>query len=377
MNKILIVAGELSGDLHAARLFIQLKERYPHLELFSAAGDKTAQHSTQIFNLVNIAAMGIVEIIKYLPAYCRAFSTIEKFVSREKPKAVILVDFPDFNLRLARKLKHLSSQTKVIYYISPQVWAWRKNRIQIIKRWVDRMLVIFRFEEDFYRAAGVPAAFVGNPLLEAVKISSDYGRLQSEYATNLPITLMPGSREKVVRRHLPIFLKAAELIAKETNNARFFIIKPPHLNVKLYRPSIDKTSLPIQLIEEHTYDYIKLSKLALVSSGTATVETGILGTPFCIIYRMNPLSFFLLKPMLHTPYAGMINILFGKKVIEEFIQNRARPGLIAGYCLKLLKDPAGIREIEKNLSSLRSLLGEREWNQRTAVDILAQTLALE
>lgn len=376
MDKLLIVAGEHSGDIYAAHLYTQLKEACPHLALFSAAGEKTARHATQIVNLVNRAAMGIVEVVKYLPAYFRAFSRIEAFIAQEKPRAVILVDFPDFNLRLAQKVRRLSPGTRVIYYISPQVWAWRKNRIGIIKKYVDRMLVLFKFEEDFYRDNGIQASFVGHPLFDIVKTSPRYEELLKEYEAYTPITLMPGSREKVIRRHFPLFLKAAGLIAGSVKNAYFFIIKPPHVRESLYEPYLRKTPVAGIIVSEHHYDYIRASRFALVSSGTATIETAIVGTPFCIIYAMNPLSFFLLKTMVRVPYAGMINILYGKKVVEEFIQTDARAEPIALHCLQSLGDPSRIQDMQKTLQSVRTLLGESEWSAPRAARIIAEALAL-
>jgi len=376
MDKLLIVAGEHSGDMHAAHLYAQLKEACPHLAFYSAAGEKTAQHATQIVNLVNSAAMGIVEVAKYLPAYFRAFSAIETFIAHERPRAAILVDFPDFNLRLARKVKSLSPGTKVIYYISPQVWAWRKNRVAIIRKYVDRMLVLFKFEEDFYRDCGVQASFVGHPLLEIVKTSPRYDQLLKEYETSTPITLMPGSREKVIRRHLPLFLDVAGRIYGSVKNAHFFIVKPPQVRESLYCSHLKKMPLPSTIVSEDRYDYMRASRFALVSSGTATIETAMLGTPFCIIYAMNPFSFFLLKKMVHAPYAGMINILYGKKVVEEFIQTDARAEPIARHCLQLLGDPSRIREMQKTLQGVRTLLGEQEWSAHSAVRIITETLAL-
>lgn len=362
MHKLLIVAGEPSGDLHASSLLRHIANRTKNITLYSAAGDKTACYSQQVCNLVHRASMGLVEVVKQIPFYFQALAKIERFVKQERPSAVILVDFPDFNLRLAQIIKRTSPQTLVIYYISPQVWAWRMKRVLTIQKYVDRMLVIFKFEEEFYRKHNIPTTFVGHPLLETVGVSSEYEQVRKQYETAIPVALMPGSRIKVIKQHLPVFLEAAAMIHKNIPGTVFFLIKPPNISEDVYMPFLKKYALPIRIISDYTYDYIKVSRFALVSSGTATVEVGILGTPFAILYKMHPLSFFLLKRMVHTDYIGMINIIFKKKVAEEFIQDRCTPENVAGYCINVLQQEQIWEEQKEALAQTRVLL---EGSERT------------
>jgi len=366
MPKVLIVAGEPSGDLHAAHIFQHIKEQRPDIDLYSAAGTRTARYSAQIYDLVRIAAMGLIEIIRYLPAYFQASGIIESFIRKENPALVILVDFPDFNLRLAQRIKRFSPGTKIIYYISPQVWAWRKSRIKIIQRYVDAMLVIFKFEEDFYRSHGVTVFFVGHPLLETVRTTRKADALRAEFAQRTPITLMPGSRFKVVQKHLPLFLDCARRIARRVPQAHFFIIKPAHLETAVYEPYLKGFSAPYTIVSENPYDHIAASSFALVSSGTATIEVGIVGTPFVILYCMNPVSFRILRTLVRTPYIGMINIIFQKKIVAEFIQQQNNPQAIADFCVQELNDPAALAAFRDTLRQTRTLLGEKEYSSSAA-----------
>lgn len=368
MSKILIVAGEASGDLHAAHVFRHIKNQRPDITLYSAAGSHTAQYSTQIYDLVQIAAMGLIEIIRYLPLYFKASGIIESFIQKEKPALVILVDFPDFNLRLAQRIKKASPSTTIVYYISPQVWAWRKNRIKIIKRYVDAMLVIFKFEEAFYRSHGVTAFFVGHPFLETVYTTDKKEALRSEFATRTPIALMPGSRLKVIQKHLPLFLDCAQRIRQKIPTAHFFIIKPSHLKETVYADYLKNFAAPYSIVSKNQYDYIAASSFALVSSGTATIEVGILGTPFVILYCLNRISFWILRLLVRTPYIGMINIIFQKKIVEEFIQQQDYPQGIADFCIAKLKDPADLEKLRATLRGTRALLGEKEYSSSAAAN---------
>lgn len=228
------------------------------------------------------------------------------------------------------------------------------------------MLVIFKFEEDFYRLHGVTAFFVGHPLLETVRTTQKRDHLRTEFAQRTPIALMPGSRVKVIQKHLPIFLDCAQRIAQQLPRVHFFIIKPVHIDQTMYDPYIRNFSAPYSIISENSYDYIAASSFALVSSGTATIEVGILGTPFIIMYAMNPVSFWILRALVRTPYIGMINIIFQKKIVAEFIQQQNNVQAIADFCIQKLKDPAGLTAFRDCLRQTRDLLGEKEYSSSAA-----------
>ncbi|MBC8436297.1 MAG: lipid-A-disaccharide synthase, partial [Candidatus Omnitrophica bacterium] len=285
-----------------------------------------------------------------------------------KPDAVILVDFSGFNLRLAREI---NNSVPVIYYISPQVWASRRGRLKSIKKYISRMIVLFKFEEKFYKKYGVEVDCVGHPLLDIVKPSMGKKELLDSLKfkdSRTTIALLPGSRKSEVENILPLMLKSAKVIRRKLlGSAQFLIAKSPQVKWDIYNRLIIKAGkLDLKIVEGKTYDCLNAADFALVASGTATLETLIMQKPFVIIYRLSLLNYLLYLPQVKIPYIGMVNILAGKKIVPEFIQFGATPQKIAKETLRILKDPARLEQMQKELARAKASLGEPGASLRAA-----------
>lgn len=360
IKNILIVAGEASGDLFASELIKAMKEIYPCARFFGLGGKNMKREGVNLyFDIVELAVVGFFEVLKNLNKFKTIFKGIIAQVDRAKPDLAILVDYPGFNLRLAGELK--KRDVPIVYYISPQVWAWGEKRIETIKRCVDRMVVFFKFEEELYKKHAIAVSFVGHPLLDLVKPQIAKKELFNRLGLNLSkpaLSLLPGSREKEVKTLLPIMLDAANLIYKKTPNSQFLILKAPTVKEEIFSRILSRYYLPIYTVSNITYDALAASDFALVASGTATLETMILGIPMVILYKVSFLSWLYLKMLIKIPYIGMVNIIAGSKIIPEFIQYQANPKKIASYIENALTNPEKLDKIKKLLSCVKENLGE-------------------
>ena len=327
MKKIVIVAGDTSGDIYGGLLAKQLKQKYRGVEIDSFAGGQLAQHSQQIVNLLNHSVSGLVEVISSLKDIFAIFNQAYEHIEKVKPDLVILIDFPDFNLRLAKKI---NKKYPVFYYVSPQVWAWREKRVNLIKNFIDKMIVIFKFEQEFYQNKNINALYFGHPLLEIIKNPP-----LSE--TKNIISFLPGSRINELKKHLPTMIETKKLLQKELPGYAFRIIKPKSLKLEVYQ----QFSAGMDIIE-HSYSSLAESKFIIASSGTATVEIAILEIPYLIIYKVNPLTWQILKRLVNTEFVGMVNILSGQGIVDELLQNQANPKKIAKVTFDYLKMRADI-----------------------------------
>jgi lipid-A-disaccharide synthase len=367
IKTIFIVAGEASGDLHGAHLARALKRLNPQIRLCGAGGKLMQNSGVEIFyNFVDLAVVGFFEVLKNLGKFKAIFKFLCQRLDEVKPDAVILVDYPGFNLRFAREVK--KRNIKLIYYISPQVWAWGRNRIDLIKELVNKMIVIFKFEEELYKSHGVNAVFAGHPLLDIVKPSAAKPELCKKL--NLSpnkkiIALLPGSREVEVRRHLPIFLETCKILNKKIANLQFVVSKSPALSENLFLLYLAPCTLHLAPIT-NSYDCIELADFVLVASGTATLETAILGKPMAIIYKTSFFTWLIAKPQIKIPYLGLVNVVAGEKIVPEFIQYDARPRKIAQKVINLLNLPESREEIKANLIKVRENLGEPGAAERAA-----------
>ncbi len=350
MKKIVIVAGDKSADLYGGLLCKRLKEKFSELELFSFGGPHLAAYCNQKIDLLAHSVSGIFEIITSLPDIHNTFNKTFNFINEIKPDLIILMDFPDFNLRLAKKI---NKKFPILYYISPQVWAWRKKRIETIKKYIEKMIVIFKFEEDFYKKEGVNVLYFGHPLLEIIE--------KKEVKPKKLISLLPGSRKTEISKNLPVMLKAKEIIESRITDYSFRIIKPLHIEKSFYDRFLPKIDLV-----DHSYQAIQESKFIIAASGTATVEVAILGIPYLIIYKVNPLTFWILKRMVDTKFIGMVNILSSKRIIEELIQKDATPLNIAQKTLQYLSDDAKYQDLKNSLEGIKERLSPRGATQKTA-----------
>jgi len=370
-KKILIVCGEASGDLNAANLATSLKKINPEIQILAVGGPLLRQAGTQIFyDIKGISVIGIVDALKKLPKFLALKKLVLQRIQTEKPNAIILVDFSGFNLRLA---KAINKTIPVIYYVSPQVWASRQGRIESIKKYVHRMIVLFKFEEEFYKKHGIEVDFVGHPLLDTIKPSAKKSETLAQFgldSSKTIIALLPGSRNAEIKNILPVMLKSAKLINRNLGNAQFLIAKSPQVNLEIYNRLIHGTNLNIKIIEGKTYDCLNVADFALVASGTATLETAVLEKPFVIIYKMSYLNYFLYRPQVKVPFVGIVNIIAGKRIIPEFVQFNAKAGKIAAQVLKTLKDPAEMNHIKAELKQLSSSLGAPGASLRAAQIIL-------
>jgi len=367
-KNILIVAGEISSDLHAASLIKELKKLNPEIRFFGLGGKTMLGEKVDlIYNLTDLATVGFWDVMKNFVKFRRIFKKTLDFIQKRKPHLAILVDYPGFNLRLAKELK--KRNIPVIYYISPQVWAWGKSRIKKIKDTVELMLVLFKFEEQFYKKYNINAIFVGHPLLDRVKPSlskDDFLKRFSLPPTKYTVSLLAGSRINEVKMHLPIMLKTASLIYEKLKEVKFLILKPYGLDDKLYQRYLLRYKIPLYLISDATYDGLSISDFALVCAGTATLETALLNIPMAIIYKLSFINWLILRPLIKVPYIGMVNIIRGKKIIPEFIQFKAKPKNIAQYIIETISDEEKIKRIKDSLLETRAYLGQPQASLRAA-----------
>jgi lipid-A-disaccharide synthase len=373
--KILIVCGEASGDLHGSALVRAVKELAPSADFFGAGGPKLKAEGVElIYDLTSIAVIGFFEVLKNLATFKRVFHTILEETRKRRPDLAVLIDYPGFNLALAKELRKLG--IPVIYYISPQVWAWGRNRVKAIKRDVDKMLVILPFEKAFYERHGLTVTFVGHPALDSVKPSmtkSAFCAAAGLDAGKLTIALLPGSREKEIRSLLPVMLKACAIIRSymSPDAVQFLVLRSPSVPEPVFAEQLrTNPDLPVKMVAGLTYDGIASSDFCLVCSGTATLETGIIGTPMVILYKVHPLTWLYMRLLIRIPFVGLVNIVKGKKVAEEFIQLNCVPWGIADSVLPVIKDRERLAELRQELAGIRKELGAPGASRRAAEEVV-------
>lgn len=360
-KKILIVAGEASSDLHAANLIKDIKTVMPPVEFFGLGGPRMQKEGAHLYaNIVDLAVVGFVDVLRNIRKFKIIFEQLLRETDKLNPDLAILIDYPGFNLRLAAELK--KRNIPVVYYISPQIWAWGKGRIHLIKKLVKRMIVVFKFEEKLYRKEGVPVDFVGHPFLDIPKPNS---RLNVP-ADKTTFALLPGSREGEVKLILPIMLECAKLILKKIPDSQFLILRSSTVKKELFDKILVNYKLPVYIFSDNTYEGLASCDFAMVASGSATLESAILEKPFVIIYRVSPLNWLFLRAIIQLPYIGLVNIIAGRKIIEEFIQFRAQPKRIADYIIEILNNPHKSAAIKEELSRIKLLLGEKGASRRSA-----------
>jgi lipid-A-disaccharide synthase len=356
---IMIVAGEASGDMHGASLVREMLKIDPSLNFYGIGGGKLQEAGVKLLaNASEMAVVGLTEVISRLGSFLRIMNRMKKSLDDCKPDLVILIDYPDFNLPLARAACRRG--IKVFYYISPQVWAWRKSRIGQIKKNVTAMAVILPFEVDTYGREGFRVDYVGHPLLDLVKTIYSPQQARREFGLkekDTVIGLLPGSRSSEVVQLLPEMLRAAEIIAKNIPQAKFVLPLADTLEKKIITGMISGFSVKVNVIAGRTYDVISCADLAIVASGTATLETALLGVPMIIIYKISPLSYFIGKIAIRVKNIGLVNIIAGKTIVPELIQDQANGAHIAGEALEILTNPQRKQEIIKELAGIRARLG--------------------
>jgi len=358
IKNIFIVCGEPSGDLLAANLVSAIKKLNPEIKFSGIGGEQLAQTGAEIFCSINeLSVMGFFDVLKKLPRFLKLKKLILKQINTHKPDCLILVDFSGFNLRLAAAI---NKRIPVIYYVSPQVWASRESRINSIKKFISMMVVLFKFEEEFYRKRQIQATWVGHPLIDLVKPASEKQDFLNCFGidpTKKIVALLPGSRKQEVRLILPLMLKAAQYINKVFGETQFIIAKSPNLDTQIYQNICKNLALDLRIIDNRTYDCLNFAQASMVCSGTATLEASIVQKPFVIVYKTNLLNYLLYRPQIKIPYIGMVNIVAGGKIVPEFIQFSARPELIAKSIIELLSNPLCANRMRQDLKTVKDSLG--------------------
>ena len=368
--RILLSCGETSGDLYAGELVRELRLRQPGIEVFGLGGDRLAAQGAELLaHVKDLAVVGLLEVVSHLRSLRRVFDRVLSEVDRQLPDVAVLVDYPDFNLRLARHLRRRG--VRVVYYVSPQVWAWRRGRLDTIRKTVDHMLVIFPFEEALYREAGVPVTFVGHPLVDLVHPPAD----KRGFVTGLGldperpvVALLPGSRPKEIAHNLPPLAGAVEKLAGERPELQFLLALAPSLSFRAVAEAF--RSLPVHIVANQTQGVLASGTVSVVASGTATVEAALLGAPMVVVYRLAPLTYLLGRRLVKVPHFAMANLIAGERVVPEVIQRELTPERVAAEVRALLDAPARREAMQAGLAEVRRKLGEPGASGRAAAVVL-------
>jgi lipid-A-disaccharide synthase len=358
---LMMVAGERSGDMFGGELASALRARLNEAEVFGCGGEAMRRAGVAtVVDAHQLTMIGITEVIGGLPRAYRAFRALLAEVDKRRPQLAVLIDFPDFNLRLAKQLKKRG--IRVVYFVSPQVWAWRKSRLKQLKARIDKMLCIFDFEEAIYREAGIPVEYVGHPLVDLVRPymtrEQFFGEIGLEAAT-ATVALLPGSREKEVSHILPTMLEAANRLSL-SRRVQFVVAVAPTLDSRWVEKALLERyagRATVRTATHATYDALEHCDVAIVASGTATLETALRERPMVVVYRVSRLTWLLGRALVNVPFYSMVNILAGKQVVPELIQSDFTAGKVAGRVEYLLDHPQAREEMAQELRALRCHLG--------------------
>ena len=368
IKKIMIVAGEASGDLHGGKLVQAMLRIDQSLRFYGIGGKKMkATGVALIADSADMAVVGLTEVVSKLGMILKVMAQMKASLKADKPDLIILIDYPDFNLPLAKAAKKIG--IKVFYYISPQVWAWRKGRIGKIKKIVDKMAVILPFEALLYHEAGVDATFVGHPLLDVVKTKYSRKEALAKFGLSegvITVGILPGSRQSEVVRLLPDMLKAAEIIEKKIAPVQFVLPLADTLDVAFVSHIIEHYPVTVRIIRDEVYDVIGCADIAMVASGTATLEAALMETPMIVIYKVSAPSYYVGKMVINVGHIGLVNIIAGKTVVPELIQDEASSEKIASAIIDILTDGARMNHIKVELSKIRGMLGSPGAAERAA-----------
>ncbi|MDP2683176.1 MAG: lipid-A-disaccharide synthase [Deltaproteobacteria bacterium] len=378
-GSILIVAGEASGDLHGSNLIKALKEIDPALRFYGVGGEKMKGVGfSAIEDSKNLAVVGISEVILKLGRLYAAFNKLKKALDENRPDIVVLIDFPDFNLHVAKEADKRG--IPVIYYIGPQVWAWRRRRVKKIARLVDKMLVVFPFEEDIYKKAGMDVEYVGHPLAGIVscRLSKEDALSSLSMGHGRVVALLPGSRRHEVERLLPVMLEAAAIIKREIKDIQFILPLADTIEQTFIEEIIKNSQsllttcrdrFEIAIVRGRLYEVLRASDAAIVASGTATLETALMEVPMVIIYKVSILTSIIGRMFVRVDYIGLPNIVAGKWIVPELIQENARPELIAKDILKFLGNRDTRNSVISELKEMGKKLGSGDASKKAAEEI--------
>jgi lipid-A-disaccharide synthase len=357
-KEIMLVVGEASGDMHGASLVKALLKRDPSLTFFGVAGDELQQTPFEaVFTVAKLTGMGLLELAGNIKNIIAAYRLLRRALRTRRPSLLILIDFPEFNLRLARLAKKLG--VPVLYYVSPQIWAWRRGRIRQIAQAVDRMAVVFPFEVKLYERHQVPVEFVGHPLLDVVKVTQDRDVALREIGLQQGkpvIALLPGSRRKEIAHHLPVMVDAATQL-KRIQRAQFFCVRANTLERTELQKELNRAGFVIPIVEAGRYDAVNAADLVWAASGTATLETALLEKPMIVVYRVSWITYWLARLLVNVKYIGIANIIAGKPIVPELVQSELSAERLVRESQAILNDHDARQGMIANLSQLRGQLG--------------------
>lgn len=364
---IFIVTGEASGDVYGAMLAAAIMDRHPGIEVSGVGGERMKAAGVDIFlDSGNLSVVGFWEAIVRIRGLRRAMNDMKDYIARERPDLLVLIDYPGMNLRLARFAKDCG--IKVMYYVSPQIWAWGRGRLGSIKKYVDKMVVILPFELDLYRKEGVDVEYVGHPLIDVVRTELEPGSFRRAYGVGPEsklVSLLPGSRLQEIDYHLAPLLETARQLDGRIAGAEFVVVSVPEYRGKI-EAELARLGLDYPVVIEHKYEAIAESDLALTCSGTVTLEAALLGTPMIVIYRLSLLSWLLGRMMVRVPYISLANLVAGHRVVPELIQARVTSDELVRESVRILEDPDVSGKMRKGLSEVRAKLGGGGATERAA-----------
>jgi lipid-A-disaccharide synthase len=357
---IFISTGEASGDLHGAKVAEALRRRREDCRIVGMGGGKMRSAGVEI--VVDNAELGVVglwEVLAHGRAIWRAYRTVKAWLTAERPDVVVLVDYPEFHFQVARLAKRLG--LRVVYYISPQIWAWRQGRVRTLARLVDHMIVILPFEVDLYRSAGLPCTLVGHPLLDELESAPDRAAVRAAWAiptSRAVIGLFPGSRVAEVRRHLPVMVAAAECLARQRPELTVVLAESTTVPAEEFEPYLKAAAVPITVKRGEPTATLAVSDAVIVASGTITLQAALLQTPMVIIYKVALLTWIIARSLVRVPYAGLPNLIAGEGIVPELLQSAVSPDAISARLASWLEDTHRLDLVRKQLSGIRERLGK-------------------
>jgi len=371
----MISCGEASGDIYAAHLVSAMRDLEPDVRVSGFGGDRLREAGADLVgDYRGFSVTGLVEAVRVLPRSWRMLRRLREWARRERPDVFVAVDFPDFNFRLLPTMKTLG--VPVVYYVSPQLWAWRPKRLETLRRYVDRMLVIFPFEAELYLQAGIPVEFVGHPLMGVTRAAGTRQALCERLGLaedRRIVALLPGSRPNEVTRLLPGLAEAARRIAKQVPDAAFVVARAPALDDACFRPlrALGGDEMFVATVTGATDDVLAAADVVVTASGTATVQAMLHGRPMVIVYRVAPLTYALGRRLVQVSTYGMVNLIAGRTVVSELIQERFTPDNVAREVVSLLTDRERADAMRADLEVVRGKLGEPGASARAAAAVLA------
>lgn len=358
-KRIMIVAGEASGDLHGASLVKEALKINPGLSFFGIGGARMrAAGVVTLTDAAEIAVVGLVEVIAHFPIIYRAYTKLKNILETDPPDLLILIDYPDFNLRLAKIAK--KANVRVLYYISPQVWAWRVGRVKKIGRVVDHMAVVFPFEVPFYEKEGIPVTFVGHPLVDTVHPTMTRSKARESFGIDpdrKTIGLFPGSRRQEIKNLFPVILESAALLRRSFPDVQFILPLASSLSRADIAPLLESSGLDVIVVEESGYDVMQVCDAIISVSGTVTLEIAMIGVPMVIIYKVSPVTYMIGRRLIQVEHIGICNIVAGERVVKELIQQDAVPNKIVAEIVRILTDVEYESSIREKLGLVRKKLG--------------------